>query len=502
MSSFIHNTAHAAEQISPPPQPVFLFRGLSPMSALEALTALHFGAGAAVAFARRGANGWQECGACLAAELSARWPALKSDFSHDAYFSLASTYQQNRVTRISALGLPLWRRRTERLRWLNVVALDLDRHEDPDFSAARLFESFWRELESQAIPLPTFVVFSGRGIWALWQIVDHNNPNQPVPAFPDKCELAQRISRELVKRFAPLGADRNVTDAARVMRVPDSFNSQAAPENSRVRFFRASATTSTLPELAAALDIRARKVSLPGERTAKDRAKANAARLRWRYPLDGFCALWRMRGGFTKFTRRPAIYVLSMLLRKNRATPQQILTSCMELAESFTPALSAAAVKRAITASEKAISYNISNARLAEMLKITAKEQAALPRSFRPAVERKSAQIAARRALLAQELSSDREHPSTRRLVRLLAEKHGITVTRFTVARDMRSMRGAFSLLIEPRAPLCISKKNAPPLTETEFTTTKAGGTQKKCGSKRINTRNCSPTWTQPGGTA
>jgi hypothetical protein len=501
MSSFIHNTARVAEQVSPPPQPVSLFRGLSPMSGLEALTALHYGAGAAVAFARRGANGWQECGACLAAELSARWPALKSHFSRDAYFTLASTYDQHWVTRISALGLPLWSRKTKQLRWLNVVALDLDRHEAADFSVERLLESFWRELEWQAIPLPTFVLFSGRGLWALWQIVDHKNRNQPVPAFSDKCELAQRISHELVKRFAPLGADRNVTDSARVMRVPDSVNSNATAQNSRVRFFRASVTTYTLPELAAALGVRAQKVSLPGERTAKDHAKANGARMRWRYPLDGFRALWRMRGGFTKFTRRPAIYVLSMLLRKNRATPQQILTSCMELAESFTPALSAADVKRAVASSEKAIRHNVSNARLAQMLKITAEEQAALPRWFRPAVKRKSAKIAERRALITQELSLLQVRPSSRRLVRLLAERHGIAVSRFTVARDLRSICGAFPVLIEPRASLCISSKNAPPLTETEFKTPKAGRRRKRSGSSRRNSRS-SPTWTQAGGTA
>ncbi len=499
MSSLIHNTARIAEQIALPPQTVSL---LSPMSGLEALTALHYGAGAAVAFARCGGDGWEECGACLATELSGLWPALKSHFLRDAYFTLASTYHQHWVTRISALGLPLWSRKTKQLRWLNVVALDLDRHQDSNFSVERLLESFWRELEAQAIPLPTFVVFSGRGIWALWQIVNDKNPSQPVPAFVHKCELAQRISHELVERFASLGADHNVTDSARVMRVPDSVNTKAAPENSRVRFFRASATTYTLPELAAALGVRAQKVSLPGERIAKDHAKANAAAMRWRHPLDGFRALWRMRGGFTKFTRRPAIYVYSLLLRKNRATPQQIVTSCMELAESFTPALSPVDVKRAVASSEKAIRYNVSNARLAAMLKITTEEQAALPRWFRPKVKRKSAQITARRALIAQELSSLGVRPSMRRLVRLLAEKHGVTVSRFTVAKDLRFMGGAIPLLKEPRAPLCISRKDAPTSTEREFKTRKAGKRQRRSGSTRRNTRNCSKTSTQPEGTA
>jgi hypothetical protein len=45
---------------------------LSPMTALEALTALHRGEGAAVAFARVAPNGWQECGAILTTERSKR----------------------------------------------------------------------------------------------------------------------------------------------------------------------------------------------------------------------------------------------------------------------------------------------------------------------------------------------------------------------------------------------------------------------------------------------
>jgi hypothetical protein len=340
--------------------------------------------------------------------------------------------------------------------------VDIDRHGEKRFSIEPLLNDFWRELELQNIPSPTFLSFSGRGLWALWQIAHHNNRNQPVPAFDDKRGLTQRVACELVKRLGPLGADRNVTDSARVMRLPDSFNSKATPENSYVRFFRASATTYTLPELADALGVRPRKLSLPGETRQKDRAKQAAGALRWRYPLEGFEQLWKMRGGFGQGMRRLAIYVYATLLRKNRATPQQVLTACTRLAESLTPAVSAADVKRAITASEKATRYNFSNAKLAEMLKITPKEQAALPRWFRPEAKHKSAQIAERRALIAQELSMVREPLSTRRLARLLAEKYGIGVSRFTLARDLRCLSGAFPLLIEPRASLCISRKNAP----------------------------------------
>src|ERR1019366_732632 len=359
---------------------------LSPMNALEALTTLHHGEGAAVVLARLAPDGWQECGAILTTDLPAKWPSVETHLTQDSYFSLASTYAQPRATKISPLGLPLWSRRTERLRWLNCAEVDLDRHAEQNFSVEPLLNDFWREIELQNLPSPTFLSFSGRGLWALWQIADHANQSQPVRAFPEKRDFMQRINQALVKKFKLLGADHSATDLARVMRLPDSLNSKATPENSRVRFFRATACMYTLPELAAALGVYARKVSLPGERKRKDPAKTNAAVMRWRYPLEGFEQLWRMRGGFTERTRtrRPAIYVYSMLLRKNRATPRQVLTACMRLAESLTPALSIADVKRAIAASEKATRYNVSNARLAEMLKITAEEKAALPQWFPP----------------------------------------------------------------------------------------------------------------------
>lgn len=443
---------------------------LSPMTAVEALTALHHGEGAAVALARLTPDGWQECGAILTTDFPAKWPSVEAHLARDSYFGLASTYAQPRATRISAIGLALWRRSAERLRWLNAVAVDLDRHADQSFSVESLLEAFRRELALQQIPSPTFLSFSGRGLWALWQIADHANRSQPVRAFHDQRALIQRINQALVKKLVLLGADHSATDAARVMRLPDSVNSKARPENSRVQFFRASASVYTLPELAATLGVCAKKVYLPGERTMKDPAKTKAAAMRWRYPLDGFRILWRMRGGFSQGTRRPAIYVYSMLLRKNRATPQQVLTACMLLAESLTPPLSTTDVKRAITASEKAITYNFSNAKLGAMLKITAEERAALLQWFRPKTKKdKASRIAERRDVILRELQAAGEPISTRRLVALLLEKHGLRMSQFTVMNDLRFLAERFPVLIEAPSLSCISRKNlSPPKTHLE----------------------------------
>jgi hypothetical protein len=493
---------------------------LSPMTALEALTALHHGAGAAVAFARRGADGWEECGGILITDLPAKWPSIETHLVRDSYFTISSTYVQPRATRVSAIGLPLWSRKAERLRWLNAVAVDLDRHADPSFSVEPLLEAFHRELALQQIPSPTFLSFSGRGLWALWQLADHANRSQPVPAFAEKRDLLSRINRALVAKFKGLGADRQSTDPARVMRLPDSLNSKAMPENSRVRFFRASASVYTLPELAAALGVHARKVSLPGERKRKDPAKTNAAVMRWRYPLNGFEQLWRMRGGFTENTRtrRPAIYIYSMLLRKNRATPQQVFTECMRLAESFTPALSTADLKRAIAASEKATRYNFSNARLAKMLKITAEEKAALPQWFPPKRKSKSSRIAERRDVIRRELQAAGKRISTRKLVALLLEKHGLRVSQFTVTNDVRFLSAErFPVLKDSESSLYKQKKpftSEKPSGNTPSEATKAASGRIDKGAAQLSTKNLSHRstrlskknlslcWIQAGGTA
>ena len=490
-------------------------RSLSPMTALEALTALHFGEGAAVALARLAPNGWQECGAILATDLAAKWSGIETHLASDSYFTISSTYlQPRRETSISAIGLPLWSRKAERLRWLNAVAVDLDHHAAHDFSVEPLLDAFHTELAEQQIPSPTFLSFSGRGLWALWQLTDHVNQGQPVRAFPDKRDLLSRINKALVAKFKNLGADRQATDPARVMRLPDSLNSKAAPDNARVRFFRISASVYTLPELASALGVHACKVSLPGEQKRKDAVRANAAVMRWRRPLEGFRALWTMRGRFMLGTRRPAIYVYAMLLRKNRATAKEILTECSRLAESVQPIVSEADVKHQIASSEKATRYNFSNAKLAEMLKITAEEKAALPQWFRPKTESKTSRIAERRDIIFRELQAATEPISTRRLVALLQEKHGLRVSQFTVQGDLRSVGERFSVLIGSEASLDKQKKSFTPKNTTKSTSlsykqkkpiTQGAQSEKNSpslisktnNSKRLNTK----LWIQLGGT-
>jgi hypothetical protein len=447
---------------------------------------MHRGDGACATFHRKVGHDWQELGAILVSELGGRWPDIRRYLDRDAYFSINSTYEQKTRQRISTItGLPIYSRKSADLRWLNAVAVDLDPgHDDRQFAFESLVGPFVRRLDLSGLPQPNFVVSSGRGMWVLWLIREHSDASKPVRAFADKREICQRVNQALARQFADLGADVTATDPARVMRVPNSINSNAAPEKSVVRFYCWSNSVHTLPELAALLGVVAHKQRLPGERGGhKDEAKVRAGLMRWRAPLEGLRNLWEMRGQFTKGTRHDAVWVYALLLRKNRFSDTEIFRQCMRLAESCRPILTAEHVKRCVSSGTKAslrpFHRSLSNAAIARLLRITGEERVALPKWFKPVRERKSTQLASRRMVMVRALqlagkwNSDRHSwISARDMACLLAEKHGIRISHVTVLRDYgflyqqhfrrapsASVRHHFSGLENPGDVVCTGKR-------------------------------------------
>ncbi len=466
---------------------------LLPLSPIEAIESLHLGVGAAVTFHRKvhrykPDREWQDLGAIMLSELRTKWHLIEEHLRIDAYFSVSSTYEQKRFTRICKVtGLPVYSRKAERLRWLNCVLLDVDIYKVRDAcSFAETIEILARELACNDLPQPSFLCSSGRGIWGLWLLRDHSNPT-PVPAYPERLDIYERVNKALVKRLAHLGADPNAVDPSRVMRVPGSINTDAAPQNGRVQFFKWSNDFHTLPALADLLGVTSYKVRLPGENAKpKNEARVNAGLMRWRKPLEGFCRLWNMRGHFRKGTRRYAVWIYALLLRRNRTPEADILRQCLRLAESCRPALTRRDVQRCISSSSMAarkdFRESISNARIARMLKVTTHEQVQLPDWLKPKGEKKSVEIACRRAVIMHELqlagrwSSNREKwIRTRDMAHLLADKHGIKrkdgmpLSHVTLAKDYRLLYQSHfakteavnsSVLVDTPLSLCTSTKN------------------------------------------
>ena len=100
------------------------------------------------------------------------------------------------------------------VRRLKFLYMDLDTYHT-GYSNAQILMNLEENYFNRTIPTPSYVVFSGRGMYLLWRIDEHIN------ALPRWKAVQEYLYHEL-KEF---GADRAVvTDSARVFRIPGSVN--------------------------------------------------------------------------------------------------------------------------------------------------------------------------------------------------------------------------------------------------------------------------------------
>ena len=99
-------------------------------------------------------------------------------------------------------------------RQLRALYIDLDHRE---YSFHELFYAMWDLVLDKKIPEPTMVVASGRGAHIYWRI--EHAPFQALATW-------QELEDYLCYQLKDLGADKKATDAARVLRLPDTLNSR------------------------------------------------------------------------------------------------------------------------------------------------------------------------------------------------------------------------------------------------------------------------------------
>ena len=99
-------------------------------------------------------------------------------------------------------------------RQLRALYIDLDHRE---YSFHELFYAMWDLVLDKKIPEPTMVVASGRGAHIYWRI--EHAPFQALATW-------QELEDYLCYQLKNLGADKKATDAARVLRLPDTLNSR------------------------------------------------------------------------------------------------------------------------------------------------------------------------------------------------------------------------------------------------------------------------------------
>lgn len=102
---------------------------------------------------------------------------------------------------------------------LNAFYVDLDCYK-LDMTKEIALHSLNMVLKDNNIFKPTLIIDSGNGLQLLWRI-------EGVPVrSASVIKLWNRIEKELAKRLAILGADPASTDASRVLRVPDTYNTK------------------------------------------------------------------------------------------------------------------------------------------------------------------------------------------------------------------------------------------------------------------------------------
>lgn len=108
-------------------------------------------------------------------------------------------------------------RRLENIKELNALFIDLDY-----YKTGKTKDQVLMDLEknyfNQSIPIPNYVIDSGRGMYLIWLI--NAVPSKALP-------LWKAIQDYLYKQLKELGADRQALDATRILRVPGSKNSKS-----------------------------------------------------------------------------------------------------------------------------------------------------------------------------------------------------------------------------------------------------------------------------------
>ena len=111
-------------------------------------------------------------------------------------------------------------RRIECIKELNVLFIDLDTYKT-DFTKEQILINLNENHFKQSMPIPNFIIDSGRGLYLIWLI-----KKVPSMALP----LWKAVEEYFYKTLKEFGADRQALDATRILRVPGSFNSKTHTE--------------------------------------------------------------------------------------------------------------------------------------------------------------------------------------------------------------------------------------------------------------------------------
>lgn len=166
---------------------------------------------------------------------------------------------------------------TENLKDLNTLYIDIDCY-TKGYTQDEVIGLLETEYFDTIIPTPTFVIKSGRGVYLIYKLI--RGEKSKAQESGKAITRWTSVQKFLFSKLQHFGADAKALDAARVLRLPFTYNSKSDTQVSIVRFYNYSYTLdSIIKEYSVSYDStkRKQKWGVPTERqikVAKWQAKA------------------------------------------------------------------------------------------------------------------------------------------------------------------------------------------------------------------------------------
>ena len=257
-------------------------------------------------------------------------------------------------------------RRLENIKELNTLFIDLDY-----YKIGKTKDQVLMDLEknyfNQSIPIPNYVIDSGRGMYLIWII--NAVPSKALP-------LWKAVQEYLYNQLKYFGADRQALDATRILRVPGSINSKSKT------------VVNILDEYEYIYDLREIQNGFLPELKPYEKKKGRPSKINYIYRerslyygrIQDIIKLCELREYDLKGHRELILFLYRYYLCSFTEDIEKALNDALELNSMFRQALSEREVIRATRSAERCYldknkQYKYKNETLIELLEITEEEQ-------------------------------------------------------------------------------------------------------------------------------
>lgn len=257
-------------------------------------------------------------------------------------------------------------RRIENIKELKNLFIDLDYYKI-DKTREQVIMDLEENYFNQKVPIPNYVIDSGRGMYLIWLI-----NSVPYKALP----LWKAIQDQFYKELKNLGADRQALDATRILRIPGSINSKS------------NTLVSILDEFDYIYDLREIKNEYLPELKPHEKKKGRPKKIEFIFRerslyfgrIQDIIKLCELREYDLKGHREIILFLYRYYLCSFTEDVEKALEDALELNNEFRQPLKEREVVRATKSAERCYldknkEYRYKNDTLIELLEITEEEQ-------------------------------------------------------------------------------------------------------------------------------